>query len=104
MIPGLMLPAEPGTAFGLVSQTGAPFLGPLAAHPVHDAFLGRLGDEKPGSVGLFPVHHRGRLVFGIYLDGGHGKDLAPDVGELLVLAQRAALTMQKLLEAKLGKR
>ncbi len=100
-IPGLMLPAEPRTAFGLVSETGAPFMGPLASHPVHEAFLARLGGHRPRSAGLFPIHHRGRLVFGIYLDGGHDQDVALDVGELLILAQRAASTMDRLLATRL---
>ncbi|MFW5879120.1 MAG: hypothetical protein ACOCVR_04795, partial [Myxococcota bacterium] len=99
-IPGLMLPSEPGTAFGLVGETGAPFLGPLAKNPVHDAFLARLGGARPGSVGLFPVHHRGKLVFGIYLDGGDGRNLSPDVGELLLLAQKAAMALQRLVLAR----
>jgi hypothetical protein len=101
---GLMMPSEPGTAFGLVGQTGAPFLGPLAVHEVHDVFLDRIGKAKPGSVGLFPIHHRGRVVFGIYLDGGDGNDLIPDVGELILLAQRTAITLDRLLSERLSSR
>ncbi len=102
-IPGMMLPSEPGTAFGLVGQTGAPFLGPLSPHPVHEAFLSRLGKEQPLSAGFFPVHHRGKLAFGIYLDDGHERSIEPDVGELLVLAQRTAATLDRILAAKLAK-
>lgn len=97
----LILPAEPGTMFGLVSQTGAHFMGALAAHAVHQEFLKGLGKGKPGAVSLFPVHFRGKLVFGVYLDAGHSRDVSTDVADILVLAQKAAGALERLVEKRL---
>ncbi len=98
----LVAPAEPGTCFGLVSDTGGHFLGPLADHPVHRRFLKTLGGARPLTAGLFPVHYRGRVVFGIYLDGGDGAYVTTDIGDLLVLAQRVPQALERLVQRRLA--
>lgn len=96
----LMLPSEKGTLFGLVGSTGAHFLGPIQKHTVHDRFLELLGGAKPNSAGLFPVRFRGRLVFGIYMDGGNAGFVNPDIADILILAQRVPLAVERLLRQK----
>jgi hypothetical protein len=99
----LMLEAEAGTVFGLVSSTGAHFMGPLKAHAVHQSFLQAIGDEVPSAIALLPVHFRGRLVLGLYLDAGDRRDVTTDLAELLVLAQRVPSALERLIAKRLDK-
>ena len=95
----LMVPATEGTIFGIVGQTGAHYLGPLAEHPIHRRFLETLGGTRPPTAGLLPVHYRGRLVYGIYID----TDVDPaHIGSLLVLAQRVPRALERLVQARLA--
>lgn len=99
----LALPAAEGSILGVVSRMGSPVLGPLAEHPVNERLIEALGGGWPRSVGLFPVHWRSRVVFGIYLDGGEDADVATDVAEILVLAQRVAAILARLVDRRLGR-
>jgi hypothetical protein len=101
---GLVVPAERGTIFGLVAETGAHFMGNLSAHPVHQRFLAALGEAIPGAIGLFPVHYRGRLALALYLDAGDHRDVATDVAEILVLAHRVPGAIERLVQRRLGER
>lgn len=94
--------AEKGTIFGLVSDTGAHFLGALPKHAVHAEFLNALGVARPGAVALFPVHFRGKLIMGLYMDAGHGADVPTDVADILLLAQRVPTVLERLMAARLS--
>jgi len=98
----LMLEAG-DTVFGLVSTTGAHYMGSLKPHPVYQGFLQAIGDEIPGAVALLPVHFRGKLVLGIYLDAGDRRDVTTDLAELLVLAQRVPSALERLIAKRLKK-
>ena len=98
----LSIPAETGTVFGLVSTTGAYYLGPLSAHPQHVDFLHTLGTAVPGAVAFLPVHFRGKLVFGLYLDGGQGTDVTTDIADVLVLAQAAPAALERLISGRIA--
>ena len=80
---------------------GAHFMGVLSAHDVHRTFLRSIGEGVPGAVALLPVHFRGRLVLGIYLDAGDRKDVTTDLAELLVLAQGVPTTLERLIAERL---
>ena len=99
-IRALMLPSEKGTLFGLVGVTGAHFLGPIQKHAIHERFYEILGGGKPQSAGLFPVRFHNRIVFGIYMDGGDGGYVNPDIADVLILAQRVPLALERLVKAK----
>ncbi len=96
-LPSLLMPTAPGTIFGLVADTGAHYIGPLTQHPCYAPFLAALGGGRPRTAALFPVHFHGRLVFGLYLDGGPHKRVTTDVGDLLVLAQRVPAAIERLI-------
>jgi hypothetical protein len=100
----LLLEAQKGTAFGLVSTTGAHYMGPLRAHEVHQKFLQAIGEDVPGAIALLPVHFRGKLVLGIYLDAGDRRDVSTDVAELLVLAQQVPSALERLIAKRLDKK
>lgn len=96
-VKSLCFASDKGTCFGLVGATGAQFLGPLQKHATHDRLLESLGGQKPASAGLFPVHFKGRVVFGIYLDGGGGKYIDPNIADILILAQKVPLAIERLI-------
>ena len=96
----LLMPTAPGTIFGLVAGTGAHFLGPLTPDPVYAPFLAALGGDRPRTCALLPVHFHGRLVFGVYVDGGPGKRVTSDIGDLVVLAQRVPAALERLIKAR----
>jgi hypothetical protein len=96
----VMVPAVPGSVFALVQDGGAPYLGPLPDHPIHHAFRLAIGHAEAGSVGLFPVRHKGRVLFVIYLEAGGGAPL--DVSQVLVLAQRVPLTLERVAARRRG--
>lgn len=58
------------------------------------------GKSRPKSVGLFPVHFGGKLVLGIYLDGGPGKYVSTDVADILVLAQQVPTALERLVQRR----
>ena len=97
-VAGVMVPVIDGTVFSLVHGSGAPFLGPLPAHAVHRAFRVALESREGASVGLFPVRHRGRVTFLIYLEASPGRGL--DVGEVLLLAQRVPATLERIVASR----
>ncbi len=92
----LVVPPVPGTVFGLVANTGAHYLGPLAPHPVHERFFRTLDVPPAASVGLFPVHHEGSIEMALYVDAGPGGQLDPDVGEVLLVAMEAPRILARL--------
>lgn len=97
MLRSLLFPAVPGTIFGLVAETGGHYLGSVKTVPL--PLLKALGGQKkPRSVGLFPVQFGGKLVFGVYLDGGPGKYVATDVAEIFVLAQQVPAALEGLVQ------
>jgi hypothetical protein len=96
----LSIPDLPDTFFGLVAQTGSHYLGPMAPHMAYAPLLLAIGGGKPRSVVFMPVRLRGRLVFGLYLDGGADAFVSADIGDILVLAQRAPVALERLLTAR----
>ncbi|MBI5508531.1 MAG: hypothetical protein HY903_07245 [Deltaproteobacteria bacterium] len=93
----LSVPAQTATMFGLVASSGAPYLGPLAPHRWHIELWHALGEAVPGTVAFLPVHFRGKLVFGLYLDAGDGADMPTDVAEILVLAHSVPTAIERLI-------
>jgi hypothetical protein len=49
---------------------------------------------------LLPILHRGRVSHLLYLDNGHRQQAPTDVGEMLILSQRIAQTVDALVERK----
>lgn len=62
-----------------------------------------LGEGEPQTVGFFPVHYRGRVVFGVYLDGGGGRTVSVDIAEILLLAQRVPGALEQLVKRRLAR-
>jgi hypothetical protein len=97
----LMVPSEKGTCFGLVGLTGSFSIGPAnAGNAVMRRFLDALGKATPVTVGLFPIHYGGRIVFGIYMDNGDGAVAGTDISDILIVAQRASAALTRLVRSR----
>jgi hypothetical protein len=94
------LPLSTESAFSLVARTRSHYLGPLQKTPMNIRFLATLGKRVPLSSLIFPVLHKGRVSYMLYLDNGHRQQAPTDVGEMLILSQRIGQTV----EALVGKR
>ncbi|MBK6688397.1 MAG: hypothetical protein IPG45_28245 [Deltaproteobacteria bacterium] len=69
-IPGLTIPLTNDSAFKVVVETHAHYLGPLPTDPVHAEFLAKLGREAPRAVLIAPVRIRNRTVALLYGENG----------------------------------
>jgi hypothetical protein len=94
------IPLSAPSAFQLVVKTRSHFLGPLQKTPVNVRFLAQLGKKVPLSAMIVPILHRGRVSHLLYLDNGHKQQAPTDVGEMLILSQRIAQTVEALVEKK----
>jgi hypothetical protein len=94
------IPLSAPSAFQLVVNTRSHYLGPLQKTPLNIRFLAALGKKVPLSSMLLPILHRGRVSHLLYLDNGHRQQAPTDVGEMLILSQRIAQTVDALVERK----
>jgi len=94
------LPLSTDSAFSLVAKTRSHYLGPLQRTPANIRFLATLGKKVPLSSLIFPVLHRGRVSYMLYLDNGHRQQAPTDVGEMLILSQRISQTVEALVDRK----
>ena len=94
------IPLSAPSAFQLVVKTRSHFLGPLQKTPLNVRFLAQLGKKVPLSSMIVPILHRGRVSHLLYLDNGHKQQAPTDVGEMLILSQRIAQTVEALVQAK----
>jgi hypothetical protein len=94
------IPLSAPSAFQLVVNTRSHYLGRLQKTPLNIRFLAALGKKVPLSSMLLPILHRGRVSHLLYLDNGHRQQAPTDVGEMLILSQRIAQTVDALVERK----
>jgi hypothetical protein len=94
------VPLSTPSAFNLVVKTRSHFMGPLQKTPVNIRFLAQLGKKVPLSSLLFPMLVRGRVSHLLYLDNGHKRQAPTDVGEMLILSQRIAQSVEALVERR----
>ncbi|HZX93311.1 MAG TPA: hypothetical protein VFE90_02260 [Myxococcales bacterium] len=92
------MPVATESAFSLVVKTRSHYMGPLHKTPGNIRFLATLGKKVPLSALIFPILHRGRVSYMLYLDNGHRQQAPTDVGEMLILSQRISQTVEKLVQ------
>ena len=97
---GVAVPLAGEGAFSLVVKTRSHFLGPLQKTQSNIRFLAQCGKKVPLSSLLVPILHKGRVSHLLYLDNGHKQQAPTDVGEMLILSQRIAQTVDALVERK----
>jgi hypothetical protein len=93
----VVIPRGEKSVFGLVVDSRAHYLGPLAKWPVHGVWVKATGRKIPRSLAAFPILVKGRPVNVLVVDNGHGQDMTGDVGEVLILAQHIARVYESLL-------
>jgi hypothetical protein len=94
------VPLTAQSAFQLVVKTRSHFMGPLQKTPSNIRFLAATGKQIPSSSLLFPILYRGRVSHLLYLDNGHKQQAPTDVGEMLILMQRIAQSVEALVDRK----
>jgi hypothetical protein len=94
------MPLSAESAFALVAKTRSHYMGPLQKTPANIRFLATLGKRVPLSSLIFPILHKGRVSYMLYLDNGHKQQAPTDVGEMLILSQRIGQTVEALVERK----
>jgi len=94
------MPLSAESAFSLVAKTRSHYMGPLQKTPANIRFLATLGKKVPLSSLIFPILHKGRVSYMLYLDNGHKQQAPTDVGEMLILSQRIGQTVEALVERK----
>ncbi|GAC1609243.1 MAG: hypothetical protein NVS4B10_24760 [Myxococcales bacterium] len=97
---GVAVPLAAQSAFQLVVKTRSHFMGPLQKTPSNIRFLAATGKQIPLSSLLFPILYRGRVSHLLYLDNGHKQQAPTDVGEMLILSQRIAQSVEELVARK----
>jgi hypothetical protein len=97
---GVAVPLAAQSAFQLVVRTRSHFMGPLQKTASNIRFLAATGKQIPLSSLLFPILFRGRVSHLLYLDNGHKQQAPTDVGEMLILSQRIAQSVEALVERK----
>jgi hypothetical protein len=100
LAPAVAIPLKNQSAFKLVRDSRSHFLGPLRRDFATQTFLRTLGGDEPRSAVLMPILAAGRVVNILYGDGGPGQFASPDVGELLILAQRVGRSYEQMIAAR----
>ncbi|MFL5439703.1 MAG: hypothetical protein ACJ79W_11145 [Myxococcales bacterium] len=96
----IAVPLGVPSAFDLVVKTRSHFLGPLRKTPLNIRFLAQTGKKVPLSSLVVPILHRERVSHILYLDNGHKKQAPTDVGEMLILTQRIAQSVDALVDKR----
>lgn len=93
---GVSIPVDPDSAFRVVLDTKAHYLGPLAADESHEEFIRCLGRPHPRSVLIVPLRIQDRTVALLYAENGAHEiptRLAADVMLFVSHVQAAMLTL-----------
>lgn len=83
-VPGLKLRRGPNSAFSVVLETGAHYLGPLPSDDEHEQFLTRLGRPHPRAILIVPIRIKNRTVALLYGENG-ARPIAPRIAADLML-------------------
>jgi len=96
----LLIQLTEPSVFKTVIDASCHYLGPMLAHPVNQQFLEAMGGATPNSVFLIPIIWQQKVVYVLYGDNGDKQNVTFDIGELLILAQKLPLAIQRLIEEK----
>lgn len=96
-VPHLKVELTPDSAFRVVLDTQAHYLGPLPADEAHQAFLEAIGRPRPHSVIVVPVRIRSRTVALLY--GENGADTIPPrlAADLMLFTTHLQMSLEALL-------
>ncbi|MBI5547962.1 MAG: hypothetical protein HY901_29115 [Deltaproteobacteria bacterium] len=100
VVPKVALSLKKASAFKLVRDSRSHYLGPLRRDFPTVVFLRSLGGGEPRTALLMPLLAAGRVVNILYVDGGPERFTPPDVGELLILAQRVGRSFEAMIAAR----
>ena len=99
-VPGLMVPLSSDSAFKVVLDTRAHYLGPLPSDPLHQHFLESLGRPHPHAVLIIPVRIKNRTIALLY--GENGSNAIPPrlAADLMLFTTHVQSALEALLLRK----
>ncbi len=98
----LKLPLDQPSVFRTVARDRTVFMGRLGPEPENQRFLRALAKRPNSTAALFPITVRGRVVNLLYGDDGAGTNLKADLGELLVLLQKAPRAYLRIIRKRIA--
>jgi len=98
----LRIPLDQPSVFRTVSRDKTHFIGRFPPEEENQRFLKALGKRPNTNAAILPVALRGRVVNLIYGDSGAGGQVKPDLGELIVLAQRIPRAYLRIIRKRIA--
>jgi hypothetical protein len=98
----LRIPLDQPSVFRTVSRDKTHFIGRFPPEEENQRFLKALGKRPNTNAAILPVALRGRVVNLIYGDNGAGGQVKPDLGELIVLAQRIPRAYLRIIRKRIA--
>ena len=96
-VPGTSVAVDPDSAFRVVLDTRAHYLGPLAQEEAHKDFLRRIGRSHPRSVLIVPMRIRDRTVSLLYAENGRNEIPARIAADAMLFVSHVQAAMLTLL-------
>ena len=97
----LRIPLDQPSVFQTVTRDRTVFLGRLGPEPENQRLLKALGKRPQTNAALFPIAVRGRVVNLVYGDAGATGNVKANIGELLVLLQKAPKAYLRIIRRRL---
>jgi hypothetical protein len=99
-VPKLPIPLKADSAFRVVLDTQAHYLGPLPSDPLHLDFLERLGRPAPRAVLIVPIRIKSRTVALLYGENGSGTIIPRLAADLMLFTTHVQGALESLLMRK----
>jgi len=98
----LRIPLDQPSVFRTVSRDKTVFIGRFPPDEENQRFLKALGKRPNTNAALLPVALKGRVVNLIYGDNGASGQVKPDLGDLMVLAQKIPRAYLRIIRKRLA--
>jgi hypothetical protein len=96
------IPLDQPSNFSTVARHKTLFIGRFGSDQVDREFLETLGKRPSTNAALFPLLVKGRVVNLIYGDNGARGNVKPNLGELLVLLQKAPRAYLRIIRQRIA--
>ena len=98
----LRIPLDQPSVFQTVTRDKTMFIGRLGLEEESQRFLRALSKRPTSNAALFPISVRGRVVNLVYGDNGAGGNVKANMGELMVLLQKAPRAYLRIIRQRVA--
>ena len=98
----LRIPLDQPSVFQTVARDRTVFVGRFGPEEENRRFLGLLAKRPTSNAALFPVVVKGRVVNLVYGDAGASGNVKADLGELMVLLQKAPRAYLRIIRKRIA--